>query len=245
MIKFTKTPLQEILDSIPKYGMFSNSSDLILSKYVYPAIVLGICPIMDSLPNGRYCIAGGVFRSLFNNEIPTDVDIFPLDPPTNIIVDIINNAAANGHEVSSSSLTIRELNSHVDIASFLDNKYEIQVISKYITENNGTTISPKSVDDILSTFDIIPACFGIDISLSNKSFILNKICIHPNYFYSVSNKLLLLNLQKSDLYEKRMTADRFYKYIVNYGFRIPDSSTMIEFNKLLSKPLYNVSSSYV
>ena len=42
-----------------------------------------------------------------------------------------------------------------------------------------------------------------------------------------------------------MTADRFYKYIVNYGFRIPDSSTMIEFNKLLSKPLYNVSSSYV
>ena len=244
MIEFPKTSLDEVLNSCALTSLyFRNTDEPILSRYVYRAIKLGISPIHQILPAGRYCIAGGVFRSLFFNEVPCDVDIYPLDSET-AIIEIWQNSAFHNYHTKRVSIDIDEIQAHIEVITFDELKnipYKIQLISKNISINN-TCIIPKTVNDIVSSFDIIPACFGVDITVDGHAgFTINEIVIHPDYFYSVSNKLLLLNTESSPFYEKRMTAERFYKYIVNYGFRIPDNEVMSQFNKLINKTPYKLS----
>lgn len=256
MLNFPQTSLEEVLDSSALNASnalhFSPTHESILSRYVYPAIKLGINPIISILPQGRYCIAGGVFRSLFFNELPSDVDIYPLASSTNVIT-IYNNAirkSIKSKKISGNTGT----NSHIDIITFDGLQklpYKIQIISKSIVDN-GISVLPTEVDDILSAFDIIPACFGIDISIETSpvssvfpSFTLNSVVIHPDYFYSLGNKLLLLNTGQSPLYEKQMSAERFYKYTVNYGFRIPNNEVMAQFNNLINKKISGMDIEYV
>lgn len=243
MIEFPRTSLDEVLNSVALNSTklyFSNTNEPILSRYVYKAIKLGINPILDLLPHGRYCIAGGVFRSLFFGEIPTDVDIYPLHSES-IVGDIQQRALKACFSIKLFSGDISKIKAHVDVLTFdklKDLPYKIQIISKSIEQNNQIIV-PKTVDDILSAFDIIPACFGIDITVNSfeHTFDLNEVVIHPDYFYSVSNRLLLVNKENSSLYEKQMTAERFYKYIVNYGFRVPDNNVMSQFNALMKKQI--------
>ena len=254
MFKIERTPLETVLASPSvNQGLYfpEEDHDPIMLKYGFPAIKLGINPILKYLPSGRYCIAGGTFRSLFFNEIPTDIDIYPLEPhfTNNVYIhDEIHDRMMEGTSVqvfekfNSLHVNIKETGTSVDILTgkFSYLPYSFQIITK----SKGTEfveIRPTCADDIISTFDIIPACFGIDFTLTTEpnqaypSYTINEVAIHPDYFYSLGNKYLMVNEQPSKFESKRMKAERFYKYIANYGFKVPSTEEMQKFNVLLAK----------
>lgn len=246
MLDIEKTPLKKVLDvcsSGPGLLYFPHTNNPLLDRYAFPAIKLGINPLIRYLPSGRYCIAGGVFRSLFFDEIPKDLDIYPLEglQATGAIKKRMDNIIGDTSTYDRVKATRKTDNLEVDILNIeVQNiPYKFQIICKTI---NGTSMN--CAEDVISSFDIVPACFAVDISLDTvqkmsgeyASFTLNGIATHPDYFFSVGNKYLMVNDQTSMFSEKRMKAERFYKYIANYGFRIPNNSEMMKFNKLLENP---------
>ena len=254
MIAIEKTPLQKVLElpclNNPGLG-FGANQDPIICKYVFPALQLGINPILPYLPSGRYVVAGGIFRSIFFNEVPTDIDIYLLSPhfdsDDSFLPDLIDYTLKGiSKQVGSfdrKKITIAASQTKIDIITIelTALPYSIQLITK--SKNN---VVPECADDIVSAFDIIPACFAVDITLNQgtngaglysslANYEINELCIHPDYFYSLANKYLITNKQKSRFEQSHMKAERFYKYISTYGFTIPTVEEMNNFNVLLAK----------
>jgi hypothetical protein len=282
MLNIEPTPLQKVLDNpIMHNGLYVPSShkDPILGRYAFPAIKLAFNPIINYIPSGRYCIAGGIFRSLFFNEIPTDVDIYPLETallggiPINEFISfaaepdclriesdkLLASDTRPINKFSRLKALVKSSNSNIDILTLKLSElpYNFQIICKSNNLPDGTVEVPVCANDIISSFDIVPACFGVDVTIYNEnktdalksgwsSFELNEVLIHPDYFYSVANKYLITNKSQNTFGRvRKITAARFYKYIVDYGFRIPNNSEMSVFNELLGKPGDDLDLEYV
>ena len=254
MYKIPPTPLKELELSCSVYFPTEHDNP-ILETYVFPALRLALTPIIEYLPCGTYCIAGGVFRSLFFGQIPTDIDIFLINTPyygnipinevieQNIIAQQVPGVST--WEVKRITGKVVEKQTAIDILTISPNTetvpYSIQIVGKQITYN-GRKCWPSSAEEVLSTFDIIPACFGVCFTLVEPqritgypNVVIDEVLHHPNYFYSVANKYLMTNTWRTIFSDHSMRADRFYKYLVEYGFRIPNNKEMEQFNSLLAK----------
>ena len=240
------TPLSEELSRINTKASLgttkSNNSEY--SEYTEKAIILAFGPVADLLPEGKYCVAGGVIRALFDNELPNDVDIFLLGTAQDISQRI--QILANNYQVELKRVKVKYENFTKHIHLF-DLKlpgmsYTIQFIAQwFVKTNNKEEIHFKHAEDIIAHFDIVPVCYAAEVEFNGayqkgqyiRDWSLLKVVTHPLLFKSLAKKELLVNpYGPPEL--KKMRADRFYKYIIEYGFRIPNAKTMGAFNALLA-----------
>lgn len=239
------TPLDEELFRIRLHSPLAtgHNEDSEYVEYTGKAITLGLGPVFNLLPVGRYCIAGGIIRSLFNNELPNDVDIFLLGTPDNITSRLEDIAIAHGTESRKVKIKYEDFNKHIQLVDIRlpDMKYNIQFIAQWFVKDDGKKdIIFKHAEDVISYFDIVPVCYAVEIEIFEntrggvKDWAVNKVVTHPLLYKSLANKELSVN-PYGPLILKKMRADRFYKYITEYGFKIKDAAQMKLFNTLLAQ----------
>lgn len=248
------TPLNAELNHIRNtFGSltFANKlSDDEFSEFAGTAIALGIAPLYEDLPEGRYAIAGGIIRSLFENEIPTDVDIFLLGSVDSIKTRMQKIADEKSERIRKVKVGYDGFTKHIwliDIKPYPTASYVIQLIGQWFTRDsdNNVTIFQHS-EDVIACFDLISTCFAVDLEITPKSSIsyhVNKVIHHPLLYKCLAKRELRVNpYGPPEL--KKMRADRFYKYIVEYGYRVPDQGELMQFNLLLSRGDLSVESDY-
>jgi hypothetical protein len=251
------TPLDEELSRINTFTSLGSgvSKSNEYSEYTGKAITLAFGPVMDALPVGRYCVAGGVIRSLFNNELPNDVDVFLLGNAQEISSRLENLAVSYGIEVKKVKIKYDDFVKHIHLFDLKLPKmgYTIQFIAQWFIKNDGKEeIFFKHAEDVIAYFDIVPVCYAAEVEFDGgyeqgifvRDWSLLKVVTHPLLFKSLAKKELLVN-PYGPLSLKKMRADRFYKYITEYGFRIPDAVSMKQFNTLLAQGGLDVEFDYL
>lgn len=252
-------PLQAALDAsqaLTRINCLSAAADPFYKEMAHPLIALGILPILDCLPPGNYCIAGGAARSVFEGLVPADVDVFMLGSRAQIQ----DSTAALSLDPSfpdwfpdTKSIKINygeTLTKFITLASTdkLSDLYNIQVISQYYQDKKSNTVFEfKSAEDILETFDLVSSCFAVEVEVTRNpkpDIEVRKIVSHPLFLKCVSTKELMVN-DFGDAGFKVMRADRFYKYIAEYGYRIKSEEQMKLFNAMLAKDHSNDDFEYI
>lgn len=217
------------------------------SQYPFMSNALALAlPVTKDLPDGKYCIAGGVMRSLFYDEIPTDVDLFILGGSHEVFtVTAAFYRTAHKHRTyevrSEDSLALgTSVKKHIEITDIPVNvpvleetvQYNIQILGSWYITEEGVELSFSSAEDLLSHFDLISACGGIEFTILQGNIVSSHEVVHPQFLYALANKFLMVNDIGSDC-SKHMTLNRLYKYIVNYGFTIPNENELMAINTLL------------
>lgn len=255
------TPLQEellVLDTLSKQNaVFSGTSATASStykEYVGPIMKLLLTNIGKQLPDGKYCVAGGVFRSVFYGEVPEDLDVFLLGNETEIEASINDLATLVG--VAPIKVKVQYPNEYIKhiriITVDVGRPYKIQFIGQWFQSPFKASYFLHA-DDVLQTFDMISCCFGIDFKMSTvnstlplssrKEYEILQIVSHPLLLKTVATKELAVN-DLGDMTLKKMKAERFYKYIAKYGFRIKKAAELKNFNFLLKGGDTDVESDY-
>lgn len=241
IIKKAITPLdielQELSTCSDRYVGTSLKAGSLYSEFVGKAMKLVLGSVGHILPEGHYCVAGGIFRALFYNEVPNDIDIFVLGTLPkihNIMYEICENTLMHDKHMKAKYEDYTK-NIHLITYSF-DRPYSVQFIGQWI-ESNNRTILFLSADDIISSFDIVSSCFGVEFTISKdlngqQVYEVNQIVSHPLLMKVVATKELMVN-EYGPIQFKKMKADRFYKYIAEYGFRIKSPDQLLKFNAML------------
>lgn len=248
MAKIQLTPLDEELLFLRAnrggcFGSHREAGDA-YKEFTGKIIELALSNIIEAMPVGRYCIAGGVFRSVFYNELPKDIDIFLLGTKT----EIEKNMETISNITGKSTVKVRtkysnDIVKHIRIITCSGGRpYEFQFLGQWFELPNGKEIPFQSAEDVLETFDLVSSCYGIDLSITDvsrfsgqsKEYEVNHVVTHPLLLKTVATKELMVNTFGSEIL-KRMRADRFYKYITEYGFRIKDDEQLKKFNYVLGR----------
>jgi hypothetical protein len=251
------TPLDEELSRISNFTTLgqNTSKPNEYSEYTDKAITLAFGPVMDMLPAGRYCVAGGVIRALFNNELPNDVDVFLLGNTPEISQRLEALASNYGVDVRKVKIKYDNFVKHIHLFDLKlpDMKYTIQFIAQWFTRNDGKEeIFFRHAEDVIAYFDIVPVCFAAEVEFEDsykqgqfiREWSLLKVVTHPLLFKHLAKKELFVN-PYGPISLKRMRADRFYKYITEYGFRITNAESMKKFNILLAQGGLDVDFDYI
>jgi hypothetical protein len=250
------TPLDEELSRISNFtALKQNTSKLDeYSEYTSKAITLAFGPVMDLLPAGRYCVAGGVIRALFNNELPNDVDVFLLGNAQEISNRLENLAFRYKVDVKKVKIKYDNFVKHIHLFDLKlpHMKYTIQFIAQWFIRNDGKEeIFFRHAEDVIAYFDVVPVCFAAEVEFDGghedgqfiREWSLSKVVTHPLLFKCLAKKEFLVN-PYGPMSLKKMRADRFYKYVTEYGFRITDAESMKKFNVLLAQGGLDVESDY-
>lgn len=253
------TPLDaELIRVKKKYGTWyaaSKVADQAFAEFAGNAICLGLSPLESNIPLGKYAIAGGIVRSLFENEIPTDVDIFLLGDDASVRLRIQQLENLYFIKAKKVKVDYGTFYKHVQILNWTppESPYDIQFIGEWFEHKvSGDITSLKYAEDVLAHFDLVSTCFAVEFEITDNSnsfgnprpqYVINKVVSHPLLFKCLSKKELRVS-PYGPIELKKMRADRFYKYIVEYGFRVPDMDEMAKFNVLLATGALNVDTDY-
>jgi hypothetical protein len=182
----------------------------------------------------------GIFRSVFYNEVPNDIDIFLLGTETDILnrIDKISQAVCQ-RVVQVKTEYPQNITKHIRLVTYqVGRGYSVQFIGQWFT--GPKTEYFTTGHDILATFDLTSSCFGIDFTACEDKnsvscdYEVQQIISHPLLLNVVANKELRVN-EFGSILLKKMKADRFYKYITEYGFRIKDQEQLQKFNYVLGR----------
>ncbi len=248
MAKIQLTPLDEELSFLrtTRGGCFGTAREAgdSYKEFTGKIIELTLSNVIDAMPIGRYCIAGGVFRSVFYNELPKDIDIFLLGTRTEIEKNIETISNVTGTSiVKVRTKYSNDMVKHIRIITCSTGRaYDVQFLGQWFQLPNGKEVPFQSAEDVLETFDLVSSCYGIDLSITeqsrfsgqSKEYEVNHVVTHPLLFKTIATKELMVNTFGSELL-KRMRADRFYKYITEYGFRIKSDEQLKKFNYVLGR----------
>lgn len=249
MLQSALTPLDEELAFLRSnfggcYGASNESSDS-YKEYAGKIIELTMSNVADVIPVGRYCIAGGVFRSVFYDELPKDIDIFLLGSKDDVIARMNMLESDTSTVQKKVKVTYQKnISKHIRIVTVNMNgrPYQVQFLGQWFELAGGKELPLMTADDVLETFDLVSACFGIDLSIIEesrfsgftKAYEVNHIATHPLLLKTIANKELMIN-DFGNMIMKRMKAERFYKYITEYGFRIKNNDQIQKFNYVLGR----------
>lgn len=248
------TPLDAELSRIKaRFGSmaFANKlSDDEFAEFAGNAVALGVSPIFNELPIGRYAIAGGIIRSLFENEIPADVDIFLLGSVDSVKGRMNELERKLSGQLKKVKVQYEGFTKHIwllDVKPYTEAEYTIQLIGQWFNRDaDGNVTIFQHSEDIIAYFDLLSTCFAVDLEIvdhNSGGYFINKIIHHPLLYKCLAKRELRVNpYGPPEL--KKMRADRFYKYIVEYGYRVPDLAELTQFNILLSRGDLSVESDY-
>lgn len=219
-------------------GACAHSISLV-EKLSYEAVTLGMYPLASTFKqlNTKFkaCVAGGVFRSLFYQEVPNDIDVYLLESYDNSIDILTKLRTSLGIEekLKQFSFKNKEYNVTKYIAildieenSKIENPIKIQLMAFKHVLKDGTVIEPRTASAIVNSFDLIPVSIATQFELSADG-IPEKYSstFHPEIFQCLASKNFKFNTVAS-FTQKKTSPERFYKYITDYGFRIQDQETI-------------------
>lgn len=199
-------------------------------------------------------VAGGCFRSYFNKELPKDLDLFlltPFDTAKQImsgVSDFLHNNTIAMNDVAT--ITSEYVSDSTD--------WDKKTVSKKIlrlnipcSKNNpeipiqllyfgyfidGIEIYPKSARDLITRFDIVPACFAAEARYALASgWTFSGTASHQRLLESLATKILIPNESTNSVIVPSMSINRFYKYVHDYGFSVESKEDM----KILSSYMLN------
>lgn len=257
------SPLTKFCESIGKYniGIYDNKYSDIVSKesltsyMVNIAVILGIHPVFNYFKEDySLCVAGGAFRSICEKEVPTDMDVFLLGKFEDNVrkLELLHNDLTLS-KIACSRVKHYEVQLESDPSGWnkqiaildIHQGEDIPIPLQYIAHRytHGASITEhllESASDVISTFDFTAVAFGAHVNVlkfpvhaGNIKFVSNAM--HPDFYSDVATKTLAFNLL-GRLGTKRISVNRFYKYITEYGFRIKDNTSLRLFDRYVGNP---------